>query len=98
MVLGFGGVRAFRGLGHDVDVYHSNEVHVLFVGFELIKERLDQHDLKALYDVLQNEVLPTYYENHDQWIKMMKANIDSTKECYDVKHMLEDYYNELCAR
>lgn len=41
MVLGIGGVRALRALGIDVDVYHFNEGHALFAGFELIKEKID---------------------------------------------------------
>lgn len=41
MVLGIGGVRALRALGIDVDVYHFNEGHALFAGFELIKEKIN---------------------------------------------------------
>lgn len=40
MVLGIGGVRALRALGIDVDVYHFNEGHALFAGFELLREEL----------------------------------------------------------
>ena len=41
MVLGIGGVRALRALGIDIDVYHFNEGHALFAGFELVKEKMD---------------------------------------------------------
>lgn len=41
MVLGIGGVKALRALALDVDVYHFNEGHALFAGFELIKEKMD---------------------------------------------------------
>ncbi len=30
---------------------------------------LDEHDLKALYDVLLNEVIPTYYDDKGTWKK-----------------------------
>ncbi|MBI5914580.1 MAG: alpha-glucan family phosphorylase [Bacteroidetes bacterium] len=40
MVLGIGGVRALRALGIMVDVYHFNEGHALFVGFELLREQM----------------------------------------------------------
>jgi starch phosphorylase len=40
MVLGVGGVRALRELGIDADVYHFNEGHALFAGFELLREKV----------------------------------------------------------
>ncbi|MCZ0702047.1 starch phosphorylase [Natronobacillus azotifigens] len=58
---------------------------------------LDTHDLKALYDVLQNEVLPTYYDKHEKWVEMMRESILSTKEQFAVKRMLENYYEKLYA-
>ncbi len=41
MVLGVGGVRALRSLGIEVDLYHFNEGHALFAGFELMREKMD---------------------------------------------------------
>lgn len=40
IVLGIGGVRALRALGHDVDVYHFNEGHALLAAVELIREKM----------------------------------------------------------
>jgi len=40
MVLGIGGVRALRALGFNPQVYHFNEGHALFAGFELIREKM----------------------------------------------------------
>ncbi len=64
-------------------------------GFECedVKKQ-DKHDLAALYNVLQKEVIPTYYDNRKKWVKMMKSSILSTKEYFAVKRMLEEY-NEL---
>jgi starch phosphorylase len=41
MVLGIGGVKALRALDIPVDVYHFNEGHALFAGFELMREKID---------------------------------------------------------
>ncbi|HQD51007.1 MAG TPA: alpha-glucan family phosphorylase, partial [Defluviitaleaceae bacterium] len=41
MVLGIGGIRALRALGINVDVYHFNEGHALFAGFELVREKME---------------------------------------------------------
>lgn len=65
-------------------------------GFESEDEtELDKNDLDALYKVLQEEVLPTYYDNRGKWIEMMKASILSTKDEFSVKRMLEEYYELL---
>ncbi|NLK21846.1 MAG: alpha-glucan family phosphorylase [Epulopiscium sp.] len=65
-------------------------------GFESEDEKvLDAHDLKALYKVLLEEVLPTYYDNRDKWVEMMKESILSTKDKFAVKRMLEEYYEKL---
>ncbi|GIM29235.1 alpha-1,4 glucan phosphorylase [Clostridium polyendosporum] len=53
---------------------------------------LDAHDLKSLYTVLLNEVIPTYYENRDKWINMMRNSINSCKHYFSIKRMLEEYY------
>lgn len=42
MVLGIGGVRALRALGKSVDIYHFNEGHAVFAGFELIREKKER--------------------------------------------------------
>jgi starch phosphorylase len=41
ILLGVGGVRALRALGHDPQLYHFNEGHAVFAGLELIRERLE---------------------------------------------------------
>ena len=65
-------------------------------GFENKKEeKLDEHDLKAFYKVLQEEVLPTYYDNPERWKVMMKNSIMDTKDTFAVKRMLEEYYELL---
>lgn len=65
-------------------------------GFESQNEaELDAHDLKALYQVLMDEVIPTYYENHEKWVAMMRESINGTKEFFAVKRMLEEYYHKM---
>jgi glycogen phosphorylase len=41
IILGVGGVRALRQLGHEVDLYHFNEGHALLAGFELVREKME---------------------------------------------------------
>ncbi len=59
------------------------------------EKKLDAHDQKALYKVLLNEVLPTYYEDKEQWVEMMKRSVLTTHTPFAVKRMLEEYYEKL---
>jgi starch phosphorylase len=61
-------------------------------GFESPDEKkLDAHDLAALYDVLLGDVVPTYYDDHDRWVRMMQHSIASTSEEFSVERMLRQY-------
>ncbi|MCL2321736.1 MAG: alpha-glucan family phosphorylase, partial [Oscillospiraceae bacterium] len=52
----------------------------------------DKHDLECFYEVLFNEVIPTYYDDKYKWKDMMKESINSTKEYFSVRRMLDEYY------
>ncbi|MCY6958648.1 alpha-glucan family phosphorylase [Clostridium brassicae] len=58
-------------------------------------EELDRHDLEALYDVLINKIIPTYYNNKEKWIEMMMKSIATTKESFSVNRMIREYYEKL---
>jgi starch phosphorylase len=62
---------------------------------ELSEDELDKHDTAALYDTLLNRVLPTYYDNREKWVEMMKESIKSTSYEFSVERMLDEYYNKM---
>lgn len=65
-------------------------------GFESKREKkLDAHDQQALYKVLLNEVMPTYYNDRKRWTEIMRQSILTTKDLFAVKRMLEEYYEKL---
>lgn len=55
----------------------------------------DRHDLQALYKVLLEEILPTYYDNRSKWVDMMKNSIVSTRYEFSMERMLKEYYEKL---
>ena len=55
----------------------------------------DLHDLDALYKTLFSEVLPTYYDNRDKWVQMMRKSMADTREQFSSDRMVEDYYSRL---
>ncbi|WMT41916.1 alpha-glucan family phosphorylase [Paenibacillus sp. D2_2] len=56
---------------------------------------LDRHDSAALYDTLLQRVLPMYYENRSKWVQMMRKSIETTREQFATKRMIEEYYNKM---
>jgi starch phosphorylase len=53
------------------------------------------HDLPELYRVLLEELMPTYYGDRDKWVEMMRESIQSTRDYFAVKRMLEEYYSKM---
>jgi glycogen phosphorylase len=60
-------------------------------------EEQDEHDREALYDVLLNKIVPTYYDDRERWISMMRASIQTTRDFFSTDRMLRDYYEKLYA-
>ncbi|MFW5786939.1 MAG: alpha-glucan family phosphorylase [Halanaerobiales bacterium] len=46
IVLGIGGIKLIRKLKIPIDIYHFNEGHAAFAGFELIREKIEGHNMK----------------------------------------------------
>lgn len=63
-------------------------------GFESEDESVqDAHDMRALYKVLLDEVIPTYYMNKDKWAEMMHQSILGIREGFGIKRMLDEYFH-----
>lgn len=58
-------------------------------------EGQDEHDVRALYQVLFEEVIPAYYHDRERWVKMMRQSFNDSYECFSIKKMLEDYYQKM---
>ena len=55
----------------------------------------DAHDGHALRMALGDFVLPTYYDNRDKWIDMMKESITTAYEDFSARLMVDTYYEKL---
>ncbi len=60
-------------------------------------EEQDQRDARFLCKALLEEVVPTYYEHPEQWVKMMQASIESVTPVFKVETMLKNYFKLLYA-
>ena len=60
----------------------------------------DNADSQSIYNILENEIIPMYYDKTDmtqnkKWISRMKNSIKSVGGVYNTGRMLCDYLNEL---
>lgn len=59
------------------------------------KESEDETDLQALYHLLYNSVIPTYYDNHHRWVNMMRESIQMAQHKFSAYRMVDDYFNKM---
>ena len=55
----------------------------------------DQHDFEALKNLIDTEVLPTYENDRDQWINMMRSSIGDAEVRFSADRCVRRYYEEL---
>lgn len=56
-------------------------------------EEQDQYDLDQLYDILEKEILPLYYNDFDTWRQIIKNGMRDVQVQFDSNRMVEEYYN-----
>lgn len=55
----------------------------------------DQYDLDQLYDILENQVLPMYYERFDVWRQIVKNGMRDVRFRFDAGRMANEYYEQI---
>jgi starch phosphorylase len=71
-----------------LDTHHDN----------INPEEQNLQDLQALYRVLIEEVIPTYYESRDDWLDMMRASIDMSHYKFSAARMSREYFELMYCR
>ena len=61
-------------------------------------EEDDYKDAQALYELLEKEIVPTYYENRERWIYMMKESIKSIAPRFSTHRMVKEYVGKFYAK
>lgn len=52
----------------------------------------DEYDLKKLYEILENEILPLYYTNYSTWRQVMKNGMQDVRFQFDSNRMANEYF------
>ncbi|MCG2615629.1 alpha-glucan family phosphorylase [Terrimonas sp. NA20] len=55
----------------------------------------DQYDLDKLYEILENEILPLYYDNYATWRLVMKNSMQDVRFQFESNRMAHEYYDQL---
>ena len=55
----------------------------------------DEYDLNKMYDILEDEILPLYYNDYDTWRSVMKNGMRDVRFQFDSNRMAHEYYEML---
>ena len=53
----------------------------------------DDYDLDKIYEILEQQILPLYYEQPDTWRQIMKNGMRDVRFQFDSNRMAAEYYN-----
>ncbi|MHA2062494.1 MAG: alpha-glucan family phosphorylase, partial [Candidatus Sifarchaeia archaeon] len=67
------------------------------------REAQDWNDARSLYDILENEIIPLYYDSDPDnipfnWIKVLRQALLSNMPRFSARRMLKEYSRELYAK
>jgi len=57
-------------------------------------EENDQRDSESLYNILETQIIPTYYENRTKWLSMMRESIKSIVPRFSTHRMVKEYMDK----
>jgi len=55
----------------------------------------DEYDLNKLYEILEKEILPLYYDNYDTWRQVAKNGMRDVRYQFESNRMAHEYYDLL---
>ena len=55
----------------------------------------DAYDLNCIYEILNKQILPMYYEDHNQWRAVVKNGMRDVRFQFDSNRMAHEYYELL---
>ena len=65
------------------------------VDLALPVEEQDNRDLNNLFDILEKEIIPTYYENQSKWLGIVWQGWKDVNKFFAASRMADEYYKRL---
>jgi glycogen phosphorylase len=61
----------------------------------LSQEEKDKQEASRLLDLLENEIIPMYYDSPERWMKMVKTSMRDVLPFFDSGRMADEYYHRM---
>jgi starch phosphorylase len=58
----------------------------------------DETDANNLYDLLEKEIIPMYYDHPNRWLDIIKNSMLGIIPQFDSNRMAKEYYEKLYSR
>ncbi|MFW6238308.1 MAG: alpha-glucan family phosphorylase [Halanaerobiales bacterium] len=58
----------------------------------------DEKDLRALYKIIKENVIPLYYQDREKWVDMMYSSIEMAAYDFSAGRMLDEYFDRMYSR
>lgn len=55
----------------------------------------DEIDANHMLDILENEIVPMYYNDHDAWVEMNYQSMEDVDKYFRASRMADEYYKKL---
>lgn len=72
-----------------------NSFVVPSVDLSLPVHQQDQLDLQNMLNILEDEIIPMYYDDQEKWVSMMKSSMQDVVPYFDSDRMAYQYYEKL---
>jgi glycogen phosphorylase len=60
---------------------------------KMTQHEQDEYDLEKMYEVLENQILPMYYDNPEVWRQIVKNGMRDVRWQFDSNRMAKEYYD-----
>ncbi len=58
-------------------------------------QQQDEYDLNTIYDILEKQILPLYYDDYETWRQVAKNGMMDVRFQFDSNRMAHEYYDQL---
>jgi starch phosphorylase len=78
-------------------IHHGNNGFVIppVEYTKMTTQEQDQYDLDKLYEILNGEILPLYYDDYNTWRRVIKNGMSDVRIQFDSNRMANEYYELL---
>lgn len=85
----------YDGWVREYSIHGTNSFIVPEADQSLPEHEQDAHDLHKLYEILENEILPMYYQQPEKWTEIVKNSMRDVLPFFGSGRMADEYYEKM---